>query len=104
MASSLPKEGGREDEDGLVGFPETHPEAKRARALIKKKKINTGIDYTRPPIHDLKEIFDAITNRALENGLRSFLDHMGPRRLRVVTMCSGTESPILALEMIVNSR
>lgn len=104
MTSSLPKEGGKEDEDGFIGFPETHPEVKRARALIKKKRINTGIDYTRPPIYDLKEIFDVITNRALENGLRSFLDHMGSRKLRVVTMCSGTESPILALEMVANSR
>ncbi|CAD0018753.1 unnamed protein product [Aureobasidium pullulans] len=45
---------------------------------------------------DEPEIIDHITERTYKD----VLDHLGGRRLRVATMCSGTESPLLALEMI----
>ena len=36
-------------------------------------------------------------------GLRSLLKKLHQRPLRVATMCSGTESPVLALDMLTNS-
>ncbi|RAH41685.1 putative SNF2 family helicase [Aspergillus brunneoviolaceus CBS 621.78] len=53
-----------------------------------------------PPMHKLSDIFKSITQRAMELGLDKYLTHVGSRPLRVVTVCSGTESPLLALEMV----
>ncbi|KAK2879373.1 hypothetical protein FQN49_000940 [Arthroderma sp. PD_2] len=62
-----------------------------------------GLDRSLPPISKIEDIFEDLTARALNNGFDSFLNHIGFRELRVATMCSGTESPLLALEMIQNS-
>ena len=56
-----------------------------------------------PPMHKLKDIFNDLTAKAMELGLPDVLKHLGGRPLRVATMCSGTESPLLALEMVQNS-
>lgn len=56
-----------------------------------------------PPLHDLNEIFADIAKHAMELGFDKVASHLTGRALRVVTMCSGTESPILALEMIRDS-
>ncbi|GES66406.1 C-5 cytosine-specific DNA methylase [Aspergillus terreus] len=53
-----------------------------------------------PPLYKLSDIYKSITKRALELELDKFLAHTGSRALRVVTVCSGTESPLLALEMV----
>ncbi|MCJ1382603.1 hypothetical protein MMC17_005716 [Xylographa soralifera] len=52
------------------------------------------------PMHDIAEIFAGLTGKALATGLSDALKHLGSHRLKVATMCSGTESPILALRMI----
>jgi hypothetical protein len=78
------------------------PDVRRAHDYAKKTR--TGLDYTFPPMSDLEDIFNDISNRAVKKGLKTFLAHLGHRKLRVVTMCSGTESPIMALEMIAQSR
>lgn len=63
-----------------------------------------GLAGDLPPIHDLKQIFEQITLHAVhENGFKEFLKSLNGRQLRVATVCSGTESPILALEMVVSS-
>lgn len=62
-----------------------------------------GLAGDLPPIHDLKQIFEQITLHAVrEDGFRDFLKSLNGRQLRVATVCSGTESPILALEMVVS--
>ncbi|MCJ1397910.1 hypothetical protein MMC11_001106 [Xylographa trunciseda] len=52
------------------------------------------------PMHDIAEIFASLTGKALATGLSDALGHLGSKKLKVATMCSGTESPILALRMI----
>jgi hypothetical protein len=62
-----------------------------------------GLAGDLPPIHDLKQIFEQITLHAVhEDGFMEFLKALKGRELRVATVCSGTESPILALEMVVS--
>ncbi|KAF2213398.1 hypothetical protein CERZMDRAFT_30029, partial [Cercospora zeae-maydis SCOH1-5] len=51
-----------------------------------------------PPLSDTREIFEDIISKALTMGLSEALDNL-PGPLRVATMCSGTESPLLALEL-----
>ena len=54
-----------------------------------------------PPIHDIATIFSDMVARTPE--MKSVTKHLNGRPLRVATMCSGTESPLLALEMIRRS-
>jgi hypothetical protein len=61
-----------------------------------------GIDETLRPISDIQEIFNDMTAKALKLGFGRFLKHLNGRELRVATMCSGTESPLLALQLSSN--
>jgi site-specific DNA-cytosine methylase len=56
-----------------------------------------------PPLYKLSDIFKSLTEQAIDLGLDKVLAHLGNRRLRVATVCSGTESPLLALEMVKES-
>lgn len=67
------------------------------------KKPKPGLDFNLPPISKIEDIFDDISINAERNGFSNFLDHIGSRDLRVATMCSGTEAPLLALEMVMAS-
>lgn len=60
----------------------------------------TYLDLGKPPLHDLVKIFEDLAKKALEQGFEKVLDALAGRPLRVATVCSGTESPLLALEMI----
>lgn len=51
-----------------------------------------------PPISDLQLIFDDIVSRVPT--VTDLFGSKGGRKLRVATMCSGTESPLLALGLI----
>jgi hypothetical protein len=51
-----------------------------------------------PPINKIPQIFADIVRRAPE--LKKVAKYLSGRKLRVATMCSGTESPLLALGMI----
>ncbi|KIY70594.1 hypothetical protein CYLTODRAFT_488004 [Cylindrobasidium torrendii FP15055 ss-10] len=55
-----------------------------------------------PPLHDIADIFSDLVER-VEEPLKSLASHLAGRKLRVATMCSGTESPLLALGLIQES-
>ncbi|KAL0575290.1 hypothetical protein V5O48_006691 [Marasmius crinis-equi] len=54
-----------------------------------------------PPINSIPSIFSDLVSRAPK--LKEVAEHVAGRKLRVATMCSGTESPLLALELIQKS-
>ncbi|KAG6868739.1 hypothetical protein C0993_011318 [Termitomyces sp. T159_Od127] len=54
-----------------------------------------------PPIHKIPAIFSDLVSRVPE--IKDVAEHVAGRKLRVATMCSGTESPLLALELIQKS-
>ena len=69
---------------------------KKTRPLV----VRTNL----PPMSDLKDIFEDIVQKVFqteegegENTIRQLISHVGDREIRVGTICSGTESPILAL-------
>ncbi|BEI79864.1 hypothetical protein CcaverHIS002_0103930 [Cutaneotrichosporon cavernicola] len=66
------------------------------KGLSGKSKAMTLADDL-PPINDIEAIFDHLTSRA------KLVTRLNGRKLRVATMCSGTESPLLALGMIAKS-
>ena len=62
------------------------------------------------PISEPQDMFEDMVRRANESaaikgkkGVSQLLEHVGDRPIRVATMCSGTESPVLALKMIAKA-
>lgn len=80
------------------------PELVRSRPYSGPRKARTQLAQHLPPLWKLSDIFQSLTNKAIEINLDDVLSHLGDRRLRVVTVCSGTESPLLALEMVRESK
>ncbi|KAK4935324.1 hypothetical protein LTR10_023615 [Elasticomyces elasticus] len=58
------------------------------------------LDLTQPPISDVHEIFKLIALKAQELGFNPTEILGKDVDLRVFTMCSGTEAPIIAMDMI----
>jgi site-specific DNA-cytosine methylase len=74
----------------------------------KPKSANLGIsrrdlDHSLPPIDNIRDIFSDITTKAINAGLDKVVEGLRDRPLRVATMCSGTESPLLALKLVQQS-
>lgn len=51
-------------------------------------------------MHNIEDIFKSITEHAMRSGFKKVLEHMDFKPLRIATACSGTESPLLALQMV----
>jgi hypothetical protein len=89
--------GPAEDDDNKVEAAQT---AKYLNTLV----VHNGLDRSLPPIHSLPDIFEDIVFHGLHDSkrhqLQSFLNYVQGRELRVGTMCSGTECPVLALGLI----
>ncbi|OQE39104.1 hypothetical protein PENCOP_c007G07200 [Penicillium coprophilum] len=72
------------------------PELRRGCMIPRGRYLASDL----PPLHTLTEIFADMASNALKMGFEHVLIRLGSRPLRVATMCSGTEAPLLALEMI----
>lgn len=65
----------------------------------KKKTKSTPPDTSDlPPIHEVPAMFADLVSRIPQ--IKDVAEHIKGRKLRVATMCSGTESPLLALDLI----
>ena len=51
-------------------------------------------------MHDFEEIFADLATKANDAGFQIALTHLNGRKLRIATMCSGTDCPIIALRLI----
>jgi hypothetical protein len=121
-ASSPPSKGSlsREDDDEQDSPPPTKKPRKRLivadpkprsrqRTAVQRKITSTNNRVPRqaadqsdlPPTSDIPKMFDDLVTRA--GKLDLLVDKLNGRKLRVATMCSGTESPLLALRMITRS-
>jgi hypothetical protein len=101
------------DKQIAAGFKRNHDENEDE---IEKTKTGTkarqnkdqmvrynGLNKNLKPLDRIDDIFLDLTENALKNGLPDFLESFGSERLKVCTICSGTESPLLALQMIQES-
>lgn len=61
-----------------------------------------GLNDNLAPLSDINEIFDSITTQAMSLGLEEAMEEFvdDEAGIRIVTMCSGTESPIIAMNMV----
>ena len=92
------------DADEDVSMPEDHSSDVDMDASTTNKKTsksNAPDASDLPPINEIPAIFDDLVGRI--PGIKQVAEHIAGRKLRVATMCSGTESPLLALELIQNS-
>ena len=71
------------------------------KVTVPKRDIDTwkyknGLCTKLTPIHNIEDIIGHMVSNSIA-GLREVLDYLGGHILRVATLCSGTESPILFL-------
>lgn len=78
----------------------THRFKEKKTKAISKPKAGKGIDFSLPPLDNVKDCFSDLAAKGLSHGLDRALMKFGSKKLRVATMCSGTESPLLALNEI----
>lgn len=93
-----------EDADGDVSMAEERSDVDMdAPSTSSKKLVKSSAPDTSdlPPIHDIPAIFDDLVSHIPE--IKEVAEHVQGRKLRVATMCSGTESPLLALELVQKS-
>ena len=86
------------------GLPDDIPEVVRSLPYTGKRSTRALLARGLPPMSSLDDIYDDMTERAMDLGFDKVLRHLGEKPLRVVTVCSGTESPLLALEMVQKSK
>lgn len=91
-----------EDSDEEEKQEEEYPEDRTPKRMMPKStmdhgaRVKTPMDLTHlPPINDLNEMFSDLINQQPLEDLKTLLDRLDGRPLRVATMCSGTESPLL---------
>ena len=85
----------------IGGPPQTTKKTSSNKTM--KKLISyrdKGLDLTLPPLSDIKDIFTDLTGNALTLDFGDAVQKLGSRPLRVATMCSGTESPLVAIQMV----
>ncbi|KAF9240628.1 hypothetical protein BU15DRAFT_73858 [Melanogaster broomeanus] len=71
-------------------------------APARSSKIDGKIESsTLPPLHHIPAMFSDLVSHIPQ--IKDVAEHVKGRKLRVATMCSGTESPLLALELICQS-
>lgn len=93
------------EEDVSMAEAEDHPSdvdmdaSTKTRQKVVKSSAPDASEL--PPIHEIPVIFDDLVSRIPE--IKDVAVHVAGRKLRVATMCSGTESPLLALELIQRS-
>ncbi|THH27510.1 hypothetical protein EUX98_g6678 [Antrodiella citrinella] len=90
------KEADDDDDDDDVISDDEPVKAKRSN-----KKEDQGDQDSYPPINQIPAIFSDLVGRIPK--LKLVAEHLKGRKMRVATMCSGTESPLLALELIRRS-
>ncbi|KAF5350208.1 hypothetical protein D9758_007844 [Tetrapyrgos nigripes] len=86
-AKKAPTPDSSDDESALVAKKDTKSRAPDSSHL--------------PPIHDIPLIFSDLVSRIPK--IKDVAERVSGRKIRVATMCSGTESPLLALELIQDS-
>ncbi|OBT84724.1 hypothetical protein VE02_06091 [Pseudogymnoascus sp. 03VT05] len=119
--NNIKNDDNNQDGDAMEGV-QTEASSDTSRRVKAPNKKPTGTQVIKPetyvyknglalhekPISKIEDIFADMTDRALTKMNKSkddktfldFLKHMNGRKLRVATMCSGTESPILALNLV----
>lgn len=97
-------EGSGMDVDDADGNELDVPKKSRRKAQsasnVPQRKGKLTWDFSEPPLNNIEDIFADLAGKATQLGLLSALKKLKSRPINVATMCSGTESPIIALDML----
>jgi len=85
------------EDNSDVDMDEDIPKEEKKKAT----KAPAADPFDLPPINEIPIIFDDLVSHIPD--IKTVVEHIQGRKLRVATMCSGTESPLLALELIQKS-
>jgi hypothetical protein len=100
IAVGFKRSQGNDNEDDESG---ERPQRSKARGKKEQLFVFNGLNTSLKPMSNIDDIFVDLTENALKNGFSEFLNAIGSAKLKVSTLCSGTESPLLALQMIQDS-
>ncbi|KAK8153048.1 hypothetical protein IWX90DRAFT_409460 [Phyllosticta citrichinensis] len=92
-------EADHEEESEVEELAIAEPSKARPRTTRPPNDSKRGLDPNLPPLSDIQDIFTDLTQKALDSGLGKALEVLAGTKLRIATMCSGTESPLLALQL-----
>ena len=73
------------------------PKAEKKQAVARSSHVQLAGNL--PPITSMPDIMDDICRKLQPKGLAAAIAVLGDQPLRIFTMCSGTEAPIIALEL-----
>ncbi|KAJ4375110.1 hypothetical protein N0V83_002194 [Neocucurbitaria cava] len=98
-------EGVISDEDDLIEDDKPVQTSAKARkqtntANSSQKRAGKGIDLGLPPLNNISDIFADMSAKASRLGLCKVVENLDGHAINVATMCSGTESPLLALDLL----
>ncbi|KAF2195509.1 hypothetical protein K469DRAFT_649543 [Zopfia rhizophila CBS 207.26] len=88
-----------DEEEDIAPTPNPKQETKTAKPTA-KQKIGKAVDLSLPPLSNIEDIFADMTSKALQLGLDEVVREMKGRPIHVATMCSGTESPLISLQLV----
>lgn len=77
--------------------------ASRRKSQLHGPKPGKGVDLSLPPLDNIFDITADMASRAVKLGLSDVLTRLEERPINVATMCSGTESPLLFLQMLAEA-
>ncbi|KAF2819824.1 hypothetical protein CC86DRAFT_334939 [Ophiobolus disseminans] len=89
-----------DDEPTLDHKPAKSKPKSGANTRSTNTKVGKGINFNLPPLDTIEDIFVDMAAKAAQLGLSDVFQDLPGRYLNVATMCSGTESPLLALELL----
>ena len=92
-----------EDDEEIVDFAQLakpKPASRPRRPAAATTVSRTGLDLSLPPVSRIDDIFLDLTSRALKLGLEKAVQSVGTSSIRVATMCSGTEAPLLSFQLV----
>ncbi|KAH0366937.1 hypothetical protein KCU65_g4926, partial [Aureobasidium melanogenum] len=108
---SVPESVAPVKEGEVVDSSKQPSKSRPKKTKVNMRNLNLGmkknVNGTLPPLSDITSIFDHMVGKGFQTlqtahkyTLEDVCKHVGSRPLKVATMCSGTESPLLAWDMI----
>ncbi|KAF1350289.1 hypothetical protein EJ07DRAFT_169239 [Lizonia empirigonia] len=98
--SSAVEDEEEDDFDAMVIEPEPAPSVQRKSQPAQAPKQGKGIDLNLPPMNNIQSISEDMASKAIGLGLCDALRKLAGRPMNIATMCSGTESPLLFLQLL----
>lgn len=91
-----------EEDVSVVEISKPTKSRSKSRTTTKSSSVTEGkgIDFNLPPIDSVEDAFADMAVTALELGLADVLQDLAGHQIEVATMCSGTESPLLAFDLL----